>query len=154
MHQSYVIYRFTAQCSVHLQLGQCCRSISLRKSKLSLCFLALTTARVWPNIPPRCSFVLGGSLLKGTSLLRVHTLEKQRRGCDAGGKLYRWTRTWTLIPINFTAFGNTSSLPEPQRAPLQSRKYKEFIELLSAGLGRKYLNKEYSRGTSWKEPTI
>lgn len=59
-----------------------------------------------------------------------------------------------LIPINFMAFGNTPSLPEPQRAPLQSRKYKELIELLSAGLGPKYLNKEYNRGTSWNEATI
>lgn len=154
MHQSYVIYRFTAQCSVHLQLGHRCRSISLWKSKLSSCFLALVTARVWPNISPRCSFVLGG-VCWGLLHFYVCILWKNREGgCDAGGRLYRQTRTWTLIPINFTALGNIPNLPEPQRALLQGRKYKEFIELLSAGLGPKYLNKEYSKDSTWNEPNI
>lgn len=139
---------------VHLQLGHHCRSISLWKSKLSSCFLALVTARVWPNIPPRCSFVLGG-VCWGLLHVYVCILWKNREeGCDAREKLYRQTWTWTLIPINFTVLGNTPSLPEPQRAPLQGRKYKEIIELLSAGLGPKYLNKEYSKDSSWNEPNI
>lgn len=120
-HNAYLICSFSAQCSVHLELGHCHRW----NSKLPHVSYPLTTARVWPSIPVRHCFVFRGVCWKSTLILSVHTLflfvcfksEKASSTVMWLGNLWKLTWPWTLIPISFMVWGNTLSLPEPQSPP-------------------------------------
>lgn len=154
MHQSYVIYRFTAQCSVHNKWAIA--------AGLSLCGKA-SFPRVswhWSQREYGQTYHQDVPLCSGESVEGYFTPMCAYSGkTEKGGAMQGESFTGELglehgYPSISRLWGISPSLPEPQRAPLQGRKYKEFIELLSAGLGPKYLNKEYSKDSSWNEPNI